>query len=117
MLNKSQERGYGEAGGEGVVFFVYQERIPHPPLHGPPSPASGRGLLSTDISRSDLNVEIPGPRRFCGAGVGFQTRRAELKSPCDSLRLTQVVQPSGLRWKNRLDFNWGPKLPRSERTR
>ena len=26
----------------------------------PPSPASGRGLLSTDISRSDLNVETPG---------------------------------------------------------
>jgi len=51
----SQARGYGEAGGEGL--FSSSKSIPHPPLRGPPSPASGRGLWSTDISRSDQNVQ------------------------------------------------------------
>src|SRR6516162_1353919 len=33
---------------------------PHPPLRGSPSPASRRGLLSTDISPPDQNVQAPG---------------------------------------------------------
>src|SRR6516162_52972 len=46
--------------GCGVVFFFQNQRGPHPPLRGPPSPASGRGLLSTDISPPDQNVQTPG---------------------------------------------------------
>jgi len=48
--------------GRGVVFSAQDQQFPHPPLRGPPSPASRRGLLSTDISLSDLNVETqPSP--------------------------------------------------------
>ena len=48
----SQGRGYGEAGVRGLFSPVKTGGFPHPPLRGPPSPASGRGLLSTDISPS-----------------------------------------------------------------
>ena len=47
----SEGRGYGEAGGEGSLYWREINEIPHPPLRGPPSPASGRGLLSSDISQ------------------------------------------------------------------
>jgi hypothetical protein len=56
----SEGRGYGEAGGE-VFFLRANQRVPHPPLRGPPSPASGRRLLSIDISPSDQNVQTPRP--------------------------------------------------------
>jgi hypothetical protein len=56
----SQGRGYGEAGVRGL-FSLYKitESLTHR-FAVPPPPTRGRGLLSTDISWSDQNVQTPG---------------------------------------------------------
>ena len=54
---RDESRGYSEDEGEGLFSpSKISESLTHR-FAVPPSAASGRGLLSTDISQSDLNVE------------------------------------------------------------
>jgi len=56
----SEGRGYGEAGGEGLfASWQISESLTHR-FAVPPSPATGRGLLSVDISLSEQNVQTRG---------------------------------------------------------
>ena len=78
----SEGRGYGEAGGEGLLCSL-ESANPSPtasrsPSGRAPSPASGRGLLSSDISRLELNVETP--------RAGVQPRRQSRPNSLNNLR-------------------------------
>jgi len=56
----SEGRGYGEAGGEGLFSSITISKSLTHRFAVPPSPASGRGLSSIFISRSDQMSKLHG---------------------------------------------------------